>query len=222
MTFTIAPLTHDEVEDYAHTHIELTIGTYAHLVDAEFARARRAELAERVAELHADLDACATLDAHPKARDPYGEVENEARLANRRRIPDAGIAALTTAGVGVQTHFRRHFIARNARGGVVGVAASGIGVGDWEIDVCGDAWVPPATDWTLDHLYTVTGMHGSGLGQAMLDAALPGRRPAYLWVFTDNVRAVRFYERNGFVPDGLKVDSGESWGSMPMVRMQRA
>ena len=77
MTFTIAPLTHDEVEDYAHTHIELTIGTYAHLVDAEFARARRAELAERVAELHADLDACATLDAHPKARDPYGEVEND-------------------------------------------------------------------------------------------------------------------------------------------------
>jgi len=204
VTFTIAPLTHDEVEDYAHTHIELTIGTYAHLVDAEFARARRAELAERVADLHADVDACATREAHS------------------RSDADPGKTSSGTAAIGVQTHFRRHFIARNARGGVVGVAASGIGVGDWELDVCGDSWVPPATDWTLDHLYTVTGMHGSGLGQAMLDAALPCRRPAYLWVFTDNARAVRFYERNGFVPDGLKVDSGESWGSMTMVRMQRA
>ena len=215
MTFTIAPLTHDEVEDYAHTHIELTIGTYAHLVDAEFARARRAELAERIADLHADVDACTSLDAHPD-----GSFRADAAVP-LPRDPSIG-GPLSGPHACVQTHFRRHFIARNARGGVVGVAAFGIGVGDWEIDVCGDAWVPPATDWTLDHLYTVTGMHGSGLGQAMLDAALPGRRPAYLWVFTDNVRAVRFYERNGFVPDGLKVDSGESWGSMPMVRMQRA
>jgi GNAT superfamily N-acetyltransferase len=186
---TIATLTHDDVDDYAHAHIEYIIGTYAHLVDAGFARDRRAELAERIAELHDDVDACVGLPA----------------------IPDASAAP-----------FRRHLIARNARGGVVGVAASGAGVGDWEPEVCSDAWVPPATDWTLDHLYTASVMHGSGLGQALLDAVLPGRHPAYLWVFTDNARALRFYERNGFAPDGLATNSGESWGAMPMVRLLRA
>ena len=31
-----------------------------------------------------------------------------------------------------------------------------------------------------------------------------GGRPAYLWVLEDNLRARRFYERNGFTPDGAR------------------
>jgi len=116
---------------------------------------------------------------------------------------------------------RAHLVARNTRGGMVGLACSGIGCDSWEEEVCGDAWTPPATDRILDHLYTVPGTHGSGLGQALLDASLPGRRPAYLWVLSENTRAVRFYERNGFTADGLQVSTGETWGERPMHRMTR-
>ena len=45
---------------------------------------------------------------------------------------------------------------------------------------------------------------GSGLGQAMLTGALEqiGDQPVFLWVFEENKRARRFYEKNGFCWDG--------------------
>ena len=45
---------------------------------------------------------------------------------------------------------------------------------------------------------------GTGLGQAMMEAALAqiGPGPVYLWVFRDNKRARRFYEKHGFRWDG--------------------
>ena len=43
--------------------------------------------------------------------------------------------------------------------------------------------------------------HGTGIGQKLFDAAV-GDDAVYLWVASDNPRAHRFYERNGFVLDG--------------------
>lgn len=45
---------------------------------------------------------------------------------------------------------------------------------------------------------------GTGLGKALLDAALTqiGNRPVFLWAFRENHRALRFYEKNGLVPNG--------------------
>ena len=58
-------------------------------------------------------------------------------------------------------------------------------------------------DLELEGLYVLDAHHGTGVGQALLDAAI-GDRPAYLWVLGDNPRAHAFYRRNGFVPDGVE------------------
>jgi ribosomal protein S18 acetylase RimI-like enzyme len=55
----------------------------------------------------------------------------------------------------------------------------------------------------LEGIYVLARHHGSGAGQALLDAAL-GDRPAYLWVAADNPRAQAFYRRNGFAADGAR------------------
>ena len=53
----------------------------------------------------------------------------------------------------------------------------------------------------LNGMYALRSVHGSGVGQALLDAAL-GDEPALLWVAADNPRAQAFYARNRFAPDG--------------------
>lgn len=53
----------------------------------------------------------------------------------------------------------------------------------------------------LEGLYTLDEVHGTGVGQALLDAAI-GDRPAYLWALDRNPRAHAFYRRNGFAEDG--------------------
>ena len=47
---------------------------------------------------------------------------------------------------------------------------------------------------------------GTGLGNAMLTSALEqiGDRPVYLWVFKENTRARRFYEKHRFHWDGTE------------------
>lgn len=51
-------------------------------------------------------------------------------------------------------------------------------------------------------LYVRAEVYGSGVGHALCEAAL-GPAPAYLWVLDGNERAIRFYERQGFRPDGV-------------------
>lgn len=117
---------------------------------------------------------------------------------------------------------RQHWVAVNPLGTIVGVASAGVGIEPWEAEHLGEAWTPPATDRVLSHLYLAPGTHGSGLAQDMLDAALPGGLPAYLWAFDDNHRAAGFYRKNGFAPDELHGLSGEWWGNMPMSRWSRS
>ncbi|MGZ0069074.1 N-acetyltransferase family protein [Microbacterium arborescens] len=79
---------------------------------------------------------------------------------------------------------------------------------------------PPVAPVELYAIYVLAAHHGTGAGQALLDAALGDER-ASLWVLDDNPRAHAFYARNGFRPDGAAKDD-TSWGeSISEVRLVR-
>ena len=74
-------------------------------------------------------------------------------------------------------------------------------------------------DLELRLLYQLASEHGTGSGQALLDAAI-GDRPAHLWVAELNPRAQAFYRRNGFEADGeRKVEP--LWENLAEIRMVR-
>lgn len=78
---------------------------------------------------------------------------------------------------------------------------------------------PPVRDRELWLLYVLSAHHGTGVGQALLDAVLPPGTPAQLWVAKENPRARRFYERNGFLADGARhVDDRVGLTSVRHVR----
>lgn len=52
-------------------------------------------------------------------------------------------------------------------------------------------------------IYVLASEHGTGAGQELADAVL-GQGPASLWVLGTSSRAMAFYSRNGFVPDGTR------------------
>jgi ribosomal protein S18 acetylase RimI-like enzyme len=78
-----------------------------------------------------------------------------------------------------------------------------------ELDGVVVAWATAAVRDAAEHpralevngIYALASAHGSGVGQALLDAAI-GTAGAFLWVAADNPRAQAFYRRNGFRPDG--------------------
>jgi ribosomal protein S18 acetylase RimI-like enzyme len=61
--------------------------------------------------------------------------------------------------------------------------------------------IEAARDVHLFSIYLLASEHGTGVGHALLTAAL-GDQPAQLWVASANDRARRFYERHGFREDG--------------------
>lgn len=77
----------------------------------------------------------------------------------------------------------------------------------------------PPRDWVLGLIYQLESEHGTGSGQALLDAVV-GDRPAYLWVAEQNPRAIAFYRRNGFEPDGERKVAPE-WDNLVEIRMVR-
>jgi GNAT superfamily N-acetyltransferase len=79
---------------------------------------------------------------------------------------------------------------------------------------------PPARARELSNLYVLAAHHGTGIGQALLDGVVPPGTQAELWVARGNPRAVRFYERNGFVADGATTD-GSGFGGIAAIRMLR-
>lgn len=95
--------------------------------------------------------------------------------------------------------------------------------GDDLVGFAGTHETPPTTDEQpvrpeeLTMLYVLARAHGSGAGQALLDAAL-GDRPASLWVADDNPRAQAFYRRNGFAADGATSSFGPIEHAVRMVR----
>lgn len=96
-------------------------------------------------------------------------------------------------------------------GCVVGLAIAGPGrqVGDY----------PPVRDAEVHSLYVDADQHGTGVGQELLDAVVAPGAPAQLWVAELNPRARRFYERNGFRPDGARsVEVGAGLAQVRLVR----
>ncbi len=59
----------------------------------------------------------------------------------------------------------------------------------------------------LERLYLLQEFHGTGAGQRMLDYAIHfaqqcGQKGMWLYVWTENHRAIAFYEKNGFIRAG--------------------
>ena len=104
-------------------------------------------------------------------------------------------------------------------GTAVRVACRGAEVIGWSSSGVGrDADRPE--DLELEGVYVLASAHGTGVGQALLDAAV-GERPAYLWVAERNPRAHRFYRRNGFVPDGTRAVKPLAGHPVAVVRLVR-
>ncbi|MFC9662122.1 GNAT family N-acetyltransferase [Nocardia sp. NPDC127606] len=59
----------------------------------------------------------------------------------------------------------------------------------------------PSTEAELEALYVRSAWHGTGIADALIDAAAPGS-PCTLWVFADYPRAHAFYRRHGFTDTG--------------------
>jgi ribosomal protein S18 acetylase RimI-like enzyme len=69
-------------------------------------------------------------------------------------------------------------------------------------------------------LYVYAAHHGTGAGQALLEAVVDPGEPAALWVADPNPRAQAFYRKHGFVADGTaQVEDGVR--EIRMVRGRR-
>ncbi len=90
----------------------------------------------------------------------------------------------------------------------------------WVVDDCGAvvAVLVLADEW-IDQLYVEPGHTGRGIG-GRLTAVAKRQRPSALrlWTFEANVRARRFYERQGFVPTGST--AGDNEEGAPDVRYE--
>lgn len=151
-------------------------------------------------------DAEAMAAIHLQAwQESYGHLLSEKFFADRKaRLPERA------------QQYRAHIAGPNtwvvaeADGELVGLAAGGPG---------SDEDRPGET--ALFMIYALRRVHGTGVGQALLDAVI-GREAAYLWVLEDNPRAQAFYRRNGFVPDGKRELLPPEWEELPEIRMVRS
>ncbi|HET7724526.1 MAG TPA: GNAT family N-acetyltransferase [Propionibacteriaceae bacterium] len=113
----------------------------------------------------------------------------------------------------------RTWLALSSDGSIVGICVSRATPQDWE--AINDVRPIPGVTHQLNHLYLRPAVQGTGLADALMDLALPGRMPAYLWIIGGNERGRRFYARHGFVGDGVTYSCGPIWYDMPLFRMYR-
>ena len=66
------------------------------------------------------------------------------------------------------------------------------------------AWQEANDEAEIIAVHSLPESWGTGLGHAMMEEALKqiGNGPVFLWVFKENLRARRFYEKHGFCWDG--------------------
>ncbi|MGY4543170.1 ribosomal protein S18 acetylase RimI-like enzyme [Arthrobacter sp. UYNi723] len=83
-----------------------------------------------------------------------------------------------------------------------------------------DKELPASGRLELWGLYLLQSHQGLGLGRRLIAAAL-GAEPASLWVAAGNTKAIGFYERLGFAPDGAE-DSVAGWEDVREIRMIRS
>ena len=80
-----------------------------------------------------------------------------------------------------------------------------------------------ASEAELRDLYVVPAAWGTGVGAELMGTALEwiaarGAREATLWVGQENLRARRFYEREGWVVDGERLDDSFPGASVHETR----
>lgn len=126
---------------------------------------------------------------------------HEARLATwqvayRGVVPDDVLDALTVRPEDLR-RFEERFDADD--GQVWGAWDDGVVVGMAVVGPCRDE--DRYGESELYALYVLPPYWGTGVGQALWDAAQPFTS---LWVLADNPRARAFYARNGFRPAGTK------------------
>lgn len=68
-------------------------------------------------------------------------------------------------------------------------------------------------------LYVLASEYGTGTAAALLTAAI-GDAPCMLWVARENTRALAFYRRHGFLPDGQERIE-DAWDAITLVRLVR-
>lgn len=73
----------------------------------------------------------------------------------------------------------------------------------------------------LYFLYVLRRVYGFGVGQALLDEVI-GDQPASLWVLEVNSRAIAFYVRNRFAPDGIRRKVKTEGSELQEIRMVRS
>lgn len=103
------------------------------------------------------------------------------------------------------------WIAETGDGKIVGLAG-----GTPTIEEDQDAGV----DIELGVLYVLKEYYGTGLAAHLMDTVL-SRRDALLWVLEGNARAINFYTKHGFVPDGTSEELVGSWAGLREQRMVR-
>ena len=150
----------------------------------------------------------------------YAEIMPPAFFDQQRAAVGERVAATRRAlerAAGAPERATRSWLALDAAGAAVGVARSGPGPQPYEAEI----GAPPATVvFELHHIYTRRHTYGTGLGQALFEVAV-GDRDVYLWILQGNLRAERFYRRNGLRPDGVEIRCGPVWFHRPMFRMVR-
>lgn len=101
----------------------------------------------------------------------------------------------------------------------LGVDADGEIVGIAHADAAVEADAPASVE--LRTLYVLERAKGSGLAKALLHRALVDDLAAHLWVIEGNERAIRFYRKRGFEPDGAVRDIQPGWPGGRQLRMVR-
>ncbi|WP_157676985.1 GNAT family N-acetyltransferase [Auraticoccus monumenti] len=146
-----------------------------------------------------------------------------------RRARQTEIVASTRAEIEDAGPDERYLVALDADDALVGIGHATRGAQEWERrllarypdDALGlQRGVRDPGLRQLTTLYTVSRVHGSGVGGAMAEA-LVGDEPAYLWIMTGNDRAEAFYRRRGFRRVSAAVPSGPTWFAWPMFQMAR-
>lgn len=86
------------------------------------------------------------------------------------------------------------------------IPRGGVWVGLVDGAVVGFASAGPSRDadtaYELYAIYALESAWGTGLGSSLATAALEGQSDVVVWVLDTNSRAISFYERLGFRPDG--------------------
>lgn len=158
----------------------------------------------RISPLGVDDDADELGRVHTEVwREAYADIMPADYLAGLR--PERS-AAYWRARAADPAHAHRTLVARDADGLVVGFISTGPSRDD-------DA----PTAWELYAINLLARVHGTGLADELLARGL-GDRPATLWVVEANARALAFYRRHGFEPEGARTRHAAGAPEIRMIR----